>query len=192
MSLRAAAALAVKLYKTWLLRFVLSLRRLSVQYHVNALQRKGELLSFPAAAASAAQLQDKFFGDGRAAVRFVNHAAFASALCEGAPAKRDACEHFPPLLLGRLGYKTWLLATTLLWFVSSLTRLLVQRFVKALRRRGKLVGLPAAAASVALLQDVAFGQRRPSTSRSVSCSTRRPCVLISLKAGGSSWTGFGP
>jgi hypothetical protein len=49
-----------------------------------------------------------FFGDGRAAVRFIEHADLESALCEGAPAKRKAFEHFPPLLLRRLSYKTWL------------------------------------------------------------------------------------
>jgi hypothetical protein len=75
----------------------------------------------------------RVFGDGRAAVCFIDHAALDSALCEGAPAKRKAFEHFPPLLLRRLSYKTWLLATTWLWFVSSLKRLLAQRFVRALR-----------------------------------------------------------
>ena len=129
-------------YKTWLSRFALSLTRVSVQRYVNALRRKRELLSLPAAAASAAQLlQDVFFGDGRAAVRFVDHAVFDPALCEGAPAKRKACEHTPPLLLRRLIYKTWLLATTWLWFVSSLKRLLAQRFVtrsEVWRRRAQV------------------------------------------------------
>ena len=172
-------------YKTWLLRFALSLTRLSVQRYVNALRRKREILSLPAAAVSAAQLfQDVFFGDRRAAVRFVDYADFDSALCEGAPAKRKVCEHFPPLLLRRLSYKTWLLATTLLWFVSPLKRLLAQRFVRAPRRRVKLVGLPAAATSAAGLHNAAFGRRRPSTSRSAACSTRRPCASTSPKAGG--------
>jgi hypothetical protein len=45
-------------------------------------------VSLPAAAASAAQLQDVFFGDGRVAVRFADHAAVGAVPCESATDSR--------------------------------------------------------------------------------------------------------
>jgi len=130
--------------------------------------RREELASPPAAAASAAQVQDVAFVDGLAIVRFVAHAAVGAELCEGAPTKTKACE--PPCRCRfiRRGFRV----TAVLRFVSPLSRLSVKRCVKALLRSGEIVSLHAAAASAAQLQNVALGRRPCGGSFCLSCCCR--------------------